>query len=212
MGRFVRLEGAEIKPITLHHVFGQMLDLKLQLRLPDRMCPAFLLQFAEAVAGAAQLGFIGVNVFQPVGALCYQFPNLSFTPPAFAGLLFDRVPGRPIFRGLGDQTSFIILNVRASRRDQFRQFSLTGQHRRALRQQILMFLLMSCGCDSQLGQPGRGIFLFLQCFVSLRFHERDVASSLGDSFFKLCGLCLETPNLLVGRDDLAFESRAIGFK
>ena len=43
VGRLVRLEGAEINPIALHHVFSQMLDLKLQLRLPDRMRPALLL-------------------------------------------------------------------------------------------------------------------------------------------------------------------------
>ena len=69
-----------------------------------------------------------------------------------------------------------------------------------------MFLLMRCGGDSHLGQSGGGIFLLLRCFVSLGFYEQDVGSGLGDFFFKLCCLFPETPNLVVGRDDLALES------
>ena len=39
----VGLELTQINPITFHHMFGQMFDLKLQLRLPHGMGPAFLL-------------------------------------------------------------------------------------------------------------------------------------------------------------------------
>jgi hypothetical protein len=39
----VGLEQAQINPVTFHHMLGQMLDLKLQLRLPHGMRSAFLL-------------------------------------------------------------------------------------------------------------------------------------------------------------------------
>ena len=42
----VRLEQAQINPVTFHHMVGQMLDLKLQLGLAHGMRSAFLLQFA----------------------------------------------------------------------------------------------------------------------------------------------------------------------
>ena len=39
----VGLEQAQINPVAFHHMLGQMLDLKLQLRLPHGMRSAFLL-------------------------------------------------------------------------------------------------------------------------------------------------------------------------
>ena len=214
----IRRESAEIDLVTARHMFEQILDAQLQLRLANFFFPAEVAKIVQGITHPAQLSFLLRDDRQAGASFLPERRGILFRRLQLGGVLSDFGFGFLRFAGLAGEAALICRNIAAACRDKIGQLRFARGHRRAVVDQTFVPLPFRGDGQTQLIEFLRGFFLpgsrifarlfrsglaalFLLEILAVRFQ---FSFQLGDSFVRAL-------HLLIERDLLAFQLRQFPF-